>query len=129
MKTKELIRQLQEADPSGECDCCVDNADILFVQKEEAYWDGRLQVLQRDGKGHVVGIKITSNGDKVSINICPLDEAIFNYPDLPVDFDLAPSMLEDYQKHVAELREKAKKEWADAGSPEGWKKNHANKLD
>jgi len=31
MKVKELIRRLQEADPSGEIEACVDNIDIHFV--------------------------------------------------------------------------------------------------
>ena len=48
MKSKELIRLLQEEDPSGEVEVCVQNFDILGIHTEPAYWDGSLQVLMRD---------------------------------------------------------------------------------
>ncbi len=55
MKTKELIRQLQREDPSGELECCVDNSDIFFVEHLPAYYDGCLEVLVRDKSSELKG--------------------------------------------------------------------------
>jgi phage pi2 protein 07 len=102
MKTKELIRQLQEADPSGEIEVCVENEDIHFIEIAPAYWDGRLQVLVRDSnkKGYdVVGAKITSHGKKLKIRTLSIDDAIFNNPDLPVEIDVHN---EGQRKHYKE---------------------------
>ena len=84
MKTKELIRRLQEADPTGEAECCVGNHDIFFVESKAAYWDGRLEVLVRDQSKepwyNVVGAKITTHGTKINIRTLSIDDAIFNDP-------------------------------------------------
>ena len=48
MKTSELIRLLQEADPSGEVECCIDNHDIYSVELWPAFYDGALEILVRD---------------------------------------------------------------------------------
>jgi hypothetical protein len=91
MKTKELIKRLQEADPSGEIEVCVENEDIHFIERAPAYWDGRLQVLVRDSnkEGYdVVGAKITSRGEKLKIRTLSIDDAILNNPDLPVEIDV-----------------------------------------
>jgi len=50
MKTKELIRQLLNLDPTGEADVCVGNADIHLAERLSAYYDGPLQILERGGK-------------------------------------------------------------------------------
>lgn len=44
MKTKELIKKLMEADPSGEIECCINNLDIHFVRLDPASYVGALQV-------------------------------------------------------------------------------------
>ena len=87
MKTKELIKQLQEIDPSGELECCVGNADILFLDREPAYWDGCLQVLVKDEKGRIVGGKYTCKGSKVIIKTLSFGDAIFDVYDFPVEFE------------------------------------------
>jgi len=87
MKTKELIRLLQEADPSGEEDVCIDNEDIHFVELNEAYWDGCLQVLTRDESTeyyNVIGAKYTSKGFKINLRTLSIEEAMLNDPELPV---------------------------------------------
>ena len=109
MKTKELIHRLQEADPSGEMDCCVSNADIFFVDVEPAYWDGCLQVLIRDPAKSpyydVVGAKYVSSGKKLVIRPLSISDAIFENEKLPVDYeDLAPSWQERYKNMVEERR-------------------------
>lgn len=47
MKTKELIRQLQEADPEGNCEV-FSNGDIFFVQRLPWFYDGKPGILIRD---------------------------------------------------------------------------------
>lgn len=40
---------LQNADPSGEAECCIGNTDIHYVDAMPAYYDGRAQIVERDG--------------------------------------------------------------------------------
>ena len=89
-------------------ECCIQNADIHYVDVEPAYWDGRLQVLVRDENTryyNIIGAKYISKGEK--LNICPLSisGAIFNNEHLPVSYDeLQESWRERYQKSVEENR-------------------------
>jgi hypothetical protein len=112
MKTKELIRQLQEADPSGELECCVGNADIHFVDVEPAYWDGCLQVLKRDESNpyyNIIGGKYTCRGDKVNVRPLSIGDAIFENQDLPVEFegkygwDYYKERVEHHRKKTEEI--------------------------
>ena len=83
MKTKELIRQLQEVDPTGEMDCVVDNIDITGVHQEPAYWDGCKQVLKWNND-RLVGAEYSSEGDKLNIDTWSISDVFVDYPDLPV---------------------------------------------
>ncbi len=80
MKTRELIRQLQAADPGGELECCVDNHDILFVERQFAFYDGALEILVRDpglqGQYDVVGGIIQRAGEKIRLHILSLEDAL-----------------------------------------------------
>jgi hypothetical protein len=90
MKTKELIRQLKEADPSGECECVVGNVDILYVGGEPGYWDGWYEVLIRDENEegyNVIGARVTNKGTKISIETHSIEWAILDDPELPVYVD------------------------------------------
>lgn len=78
MKTRELIRLLQESDPSGELEACVGNVDICYVCREPAYYDGKLQVLEYDGEGRVVGGKYVREGSKVTLHVMSINDAISN---------------------------------------------------
>ena len=81
MKTKELIRQLQEADPSGEEEVCVDNVDIHFIETLPAYYDGKSQVLIRDRDCqyyNITGAKYRRNGLKVQIHSLSIVDALSN---------------------------------------------------
>ncbi len=113
MKTKELIRQLQEADPSGELECCLGNADIHFVDVEPAYWDGCLQVLVRDPAKapyyDIVGAKYTTKGNKVVIRPLSIRDAVFEDEDLPVEFDVGEGWEERYKEAVQKYREETRR--------------------
>lgn len=92
MKTKRLIELLQEADPSGELECCVGNQDILSVDTVNAgYWDGCLQVLERDPAKapyyDVVGGKFCADQPKVDIQPWGIFDAVMDDPGLVVTYD------------------------------------------
>lgn len=110
MKTKELIRQLQEADPTGETEVCVGNVDIHFVQRLPAYYDGTLQVLERDPTTkyyNIIGGKYKRSGDKVNIHTLSISDAISNSPqDFVVDYSELPAdRAESTKKAHDDLRE------------------------
>lgn len=109
MKTKELIRRLQEEDPTGEEECCVGNCDIFFVEALPAYYDGCNQVLIRDPAKapyyDIVGGKYTEKGLKISLRTMSIPDAIFENADMPVDFsDLHETRRERYEKVIEEKR-------------------------
>ena len=110
MKTKDLIAELQEADPSGELEVCVENVDIFTVTTEPAYWDGRLQVLKRDPAKKpyydVVGGKYTSKGSKVVISPMSITDLLWNDPDAEIDYSEvgSPDSAERYRKSDDETR-------------------------
>ena len=108
MKTKELIKRLQEEDPSGEMDVCVGNADILGIHSQPAYWDGCLQTLIRDESSpyyNIIGARYSSEGSKVCIQPLSISDAIFEKPDLPIEYD-----SEYAEKHYKERVEKERAE-------------------
>lgn len=109
MKTKELIKQLQEADPSGELECAIGgNIDIFAVYVTPAYYDGYLEILERDHSQdpyyNVCGGIITGEGDKVKIEAYSIEDAILDNIDLPVN------IIGDSQGWYRERVEKYRKE-------------------
>lgn len=112
MKTHELIKQLQEADPSGELDVCVENIDILFVDLEPAYYDGLQQVLIRDkNKPHfnIVGAKVKRNGQKVTIHTLSIEDLFLDVPNAKIDLKELPARhKEDYKRRIEMWRKEAK---------------------
>lgn len=89
MKTSELIRLLQEADPTGQAECCVDNEDIHFLEVLPGYYDGRLEVFTRDPARapyfDIVGARITGSGTKIKIKHMSIAELLIDHPEMPVD--------------------------------------------
>lgn len=110
MKTKELIRQLQKEDPSGEEEVCVGNRDIHFVERLPAFYDGPLQVLiWKDDE--IVGAKITQEGYKIRIHTKDIESLIDDKPDIPVEFD--GLSINYYKNGINKLRREAVKFWED----------------
>ena len=92
MKTKELIKQLQELDPTGECQVFGDG-DIYCLEKVPWYYDGRPGILIRDetnkGTYNIEGMRQITAADgpnKIYLVCQGLD-------DLAMEADV----LEDYQ--------------------------------
>jgi hypothetical protein len=109
MKTRELIKQLQEADPTGEIEVCVGNRAIWSVWNNEAYWDGHLHILERKDPTDVwkpTGYRITNKGRKVQITVLDLPDIFLDYPDLPVEVESGAQYIKDYvEKERAEIRQ------------------------
>jgi hypothetical protein len=86
MKAKDLIKLLQDEDPTGEIECCIANSDILSVHTEPAYLDGRLQILERDHSldpyYNIIGAKRTCRGNKIVITPYSIDDYITNDPEI-----------------------------------------------
>lgn len=119
MKTKQLIKELMESDPSGELEVCVGNIDIHFIGTESAYYDGALQVLQRDSKGKIAGAKYFREGHKVNLYTMSITDAIFNYgPD--------DNLQIDYSQLHKETAAKTKQSHDDLRK---WHQNLCNKLE
>lgn len=92
MKTKELIRQLQEHDPTGENECVVDGVDIHFVQHYPGYYDGWYEVLIRDpertGRCYdVQAVRMTRAGQKVRLHLHSAEDALLDNYNMPIELD------------------------------------------
>lgn len=106
MKTKDLIEELQKADPSGELDCCIGNADIHFVDVLPGYYDGCYHRFQRDENDRFVSAEYCSQTNKVSIRPISIYDAIFDNVNIPVTFD-SDSAKRSYERHVKAMREES----------------------
>ncbi len=68
MKTKDLIKHLQEIDPKGEFEVCIENADIEYLDVLPAYYDGRITVItERDEHMRSLKSEVTGSGTKINL--------------------------------------------------------------
>jgi hypothetical protein len=112
MKTKKLIELLMKEDPSGEAECCIGNNDIHFVEIVPAYYDGRLEILNRDESlpyYNIVGGKITSRGMKIFINPLSLADVLLEDPEVPIDLSECQDNGNRYAEAVEKWREHGRK--------------------
>jgi len=90
MKGKELIRLLQEIDPTGEIEVSVGNIDIWDVHQEPAYWDGKLQLLTHDESKKpyfdITGGKYVVSGSKIVITPMSITEVLWGDPEAVIDY-------------------------------------------
>ena len=130
MTTAELIKLLQEIDPEGNTHVSIGNKDILFVDTEPAYWDGCLQILIKDKKlspyYDVIGAKYISEGSKVVIHPLSIKEAIWDDPDMPVEYD---EYSEKKHKNKIEDERKEAKKCEVASDEKRRKRNEKNQAD
>ena len=107
MKTKELIRLLQQEDPSGELEVCADGMDIHCVEKLPAYYDGDLRVLIKDETKpfyNIVGMEIRRSGHKIKIHTLDLEDVVIDNPDIPITGEITTRM----QEYIDKVRKEAK---------------------
>lgn len=93
MKTKELIKALQEEDPSGELEACVWNTPIYFLSTEPAYYDGCLGMLLTNESEKpyccIRGYKRTGVGSKVVLHTMDLYDVLLDNPEAVVELDMS----------------------------------------
>lgn len=136
MKTKELIRRLQEADPTGELEACVGNADVFFVSTEPAYYDGCLQVLIRDPAKapyyDVVGARYVSAGSKVKIVPLSITDLLWDDHDAFVDYSgMEGDSRRDKYRHADDTTRRASRDCVlkvDMDAFRQWVTDHAKRL-
>lgn len=105
MKTKDLVKILTDKDPSGELEVCVNNLDILYVERLPGYYDGASQVFQRDSSGVVTGASFNRGKDKVQISTLSILDLIFHYDNIEIDYSSlseksAESLKKLYEDHL-----------------------------
>ena len=107
MKVKDLVKELQEADPTGECYVRCASGAPLFVERKEGYWDGPYHYIE-DGKYH-----ISSTHDKVDIQSVDWESWIWDhdgdYSSIEVDTSVYCASAER-KKEWLEKFEKVSKE-------------------
>jgi hypothetical protein len=115
MKVKELIRKLQEADPTGEIEVVVPSedgwVDIYHLEVVEGYHDGPYQLLVHDPKlkdksYSIVGAEYRNDGEKLVLHSYSIKDALLSNPDLPVKViaDECPGQGERMTEAVNEWR-------------------------
>jgi len=137
MKTKDLIKLLQEEDPSGEGYVRIEGGAIVGAEAKEGYWDGSYSYFEN-------GVYVTSTRDyKVDIRTMDVDDVIW---DLDGDMEQIRKKVrveytycdktkeENFWKHVEEEAKTAKdttyqidKEFSEKTLKrykEGWKIRH-----
>ena len=113
MKTKELIRRLQEEDPNGETEVTVNGADIYFLETLPGYYDGCFPVLIHDPKlvdkcYSIIGVEIRGGGLKVRLNTMDLRDVLLDHPEAEVRYD-----GEYAERHCKDRVEKIRQEMKD----------------
>ena len=109
MKTRELVRLLQEEDPGGDLEAVIDGVPIYVVERLPAFYDGNLQMLIQDEEKNpfynVTGYKVTSKGEKVLLRSMNIRSVLWDNPEATVDLSgLHGFSLEQWQKKVEKLR-------------------------
>ncbi len=106
MKSKRLIELLQEIDPSGETEVCIGNVDIDCIVNMPAYWDGSLQVLQRNENDDIIGAKYVRTGEKLQIYPLSISDAIDGRKEFKVDYsELDPKRAEATKKAHEDIKD------------------------
>jgi len=121
MKTKELIKELQEIDPDGELEVTVGKSPIYYLETLPSYYDGpRDELIQDqslDPHYNITGIRVIRDGYHVCINTMRLDDVLTDNPDAIVEYDYEPREWDKQQEEHWRNFGRELKEFAEAG---GW---------
>jgi len=85
MKTSELIKLLQDADPEDECRVCIGNCPVREIVKDIYYWDGREEYIIRDENDQVIKVGYTDSGHKINIRCDNIADALMDNPNAEID--------------------------------------------
>jgi len=131
MKTKEFIKMLKEADPSGEAYVRLpDGGAPYYAEHKEGYWDGAYQYLEKID-GHKPTLITSTRGSKVDITSLHIDDIVWEEDgnieriknrlrfDMTFYPDVNNNKINTYMKYVEEEAEWVHKKHID--SVEDWK--------
>jgi len=116
MRTKELIAALQDADPSGEVEVCIDNQDIFFLSQEPGYHNGALERINSNSTDGIFSASILHPEWKLCIYTMSVMDAIEGDPDMPVNYgdihiqNRYQAELEEFRTQVKSIRAEILKE-------------------
>jgi len=74
MKTKDLIKMLQEEDPTGEGYMRVQGGAIIYVEAKEGYWDGSYKYYDPETRK----LHITTKGYKVDVITIDVNDIVWD---------------------------------------------------
>ena len=122
MKTKDLIKLLQEEDPGGESHVRIGGGALVGVEIKPGYWDGHYDYIDEDGT-YVTSTK----GNKVDLTVMDITDFIWHYDGdineikkkVRVDYgytytekeNIFWQKVEDEAKKAKEISLKLNKEW------------------
>jgi hypothetical protein len=105
MRTSELIKQLQKADPKDECTVCVSNSPVNGVDRQPWYYDGRLEYIERDkvtNKPIKIGYK--GGSDKIVIHCDSIEGALYDYPEAQLELSGITYKNQVDERHLTYLK-------------------------
>lgn len=108
MKTKELIKLLQEEDPEGTCDVAVGNLPITFIERLPYYYDGRLQFIEMNSNNKPIRAGWKTDCSKIQIHYTNIEKILLDHPELPIETSGA-SKNDDIEKIISEWRQAGKR--------------------
>lgn len=108
MKTKELIKFLQEEDPEGNCDVAVGNCPITYIERLPYYYDGRLQFVEQDVNGKYIRAGWKSDCSKIVFHYTSVRDVLSRHPELPIETSGA-SKNDDMEKIINEWRQEGRR--------------------
>jgi hypothetical protein len=109
MKSKDLIKQLQELDPTGDVEVCVGSVDIFTAMRVPAYYDGALEVLIRDDSKKpyydVTGVKITYEGEKINLQTLSISDVLEEDFDAIVQYELPYLARQRWEQKISKIKD------------------------
>ncbi len=122
MKSKELIRQLQELDPVGDIEVIGSAGDISFADRVQDYYDGYARTLLRNEKGHIIGLEIGSatHADKIVLFELDTDAVLLDDPEAII----INHTHRDYSKNIEDRREYVRKLEKRVDRKIRWRRKH-----
>lgn len=120
MKASELIAELKELDPNDECQICIGNSPLRRVERLPHYYDGRMQVVERDHRDIPVRGGYPNHGCKITLHYDDLEDALLDNPDMELDLSGIT-----YNGKIEERYATMIEKWIKQGREfQDWKKNY-----
>lgn len=105
MKTSQLIKLLQEADPNDECTVCISNHPVSDVDRMPYYYDGRLEYIERDEHHNPIKVGYKAGGQKIKIHCDTIEDALMDNPDAELILDGITYQSQVQDRYMSFIRE------------------------